>query len=55
MIRLSWDSTAPRRLRRKHDEHRRRREASAQDASLAGSSATDSIAPQPRAFYSVMH
>ena len=49
MIRLSWDSTAPRRLRRKNED-RRRREASAHDASLPGS-----VTPQARQFYSVLH
>jgi hypothetical protein len=49
MIRLSWDSTAPRRLRRK-DEDRRRREAAAHDASAPGP-----VTPQARSFYSVLH
>ena len=49
MIRLSWDSTAPRRLRRKNED-RRRREASAHDPSLPGP-----VAPQARSFYSVLH
>jgi len=49
MIRLSFDSTAPRRLRRKNED-RHRREAGAHDASLPGP-----VTPQARSFYSVLH
>jgi hypothetical protein len=49
MIRLSRDSTAPRRLLRKNED-RRRREASAHDPSIAGA-----VTPQARPFYSVLH
>ena len=51
MIRLTWDSTAPRRLlRRKSAEQRRVR---AEDA--ANSAAADTAMPQARQFYNLLH
>ena len=49
MIRLSRDSTAPRRLRRKNED-RRRREAAAHEGAAPGP-----VTPQARPFYSVLH
>jgi hypothetical protein len=49
MIRLSRDSTAPRRLWRKNED-RRRREAGAHDPLQPGT-----VTPQARPFYSVLH
>jgi hypothetical protein len=50
MIRLSWDSTAPRRLRRKSAEQRRVRPENA-----ANSAAPDNVMPQARQFYNLLH
>ena len=50
MIRLSWDSTAPRRLRRKSAEERRARAENATNGRAA-----DSLMPQARQFYNLLH
>jgi hypothetical protein len=50
MIRLSWDATAPRRLRRRSAEQRRARTEVATNGS-----ATDSVMPQARQFYNLLH